>query len=401
LRILFLSDNFPPEVNAPATRTYEHSREWVAQGHEVTVITCAPNFPKGKLYDGYRNDLSQTEVIDGIKVIRVWSLIASNRGTLIRILDFISFAMMAFWRSLFIKTDIIVATSPQFFPAVTAYLLSIIKWRPWIFEVRDLWPESIKTVGAIESIFIFRLLEKLELFLYRRANHIIVVTDSFKKDLHARGISRDKISTIKNGINRNDIHITKSRSELRKELSIPEDAVVLGYIGTHGMAHGLDFIVRQAKDNDEVIFLFIGEGAVKRELLKLKDELSLSNIVMIDAVPKQSIYSYINMIDIALINLKKSDTFKKVIPSKIFENAALQRPILLGVEGEAKSIVQHYQAGLAFIPEDAEDFKLKLNQLRSDKKLYSKCQMGGIKLAKSHDRKSLANEMLVVMMDTI
>ena len=159
MKILFLTDNFPPEVNAPASRTYDHAREWVKAGHEVTVITCAPNFPKGKVYQGYKNKWRQEEVMDGIKVIRVWSYIAANKGFVKRTLDFISFSVTSFIAGLTQKTDLIVATSPQFFTALAGRTLSFWKRTPWVMEVRDLWPESIKTVGAMKDNAFIRYFE--------------------------------------------------------------------------------------------------------------------------------------------------------------------------------------------------------------------------------------------------
>ena len=158
-RILFLTDNFPPEVNAPATRTLEHAREWVKKGHDVTVITCAPNFPHGKVYDGHSNALISKELMDGIRVVRVWTYIAANEGFVKRILDYISFAVMSFLAGLFIRTDVIVATSPQFFTAVAGRALSAVKFKPWVMEVRDLWPESIVAVGAMSEGRVYRFLE--------------------------------------------------------------------------------------------------------------------------------------------------------------------------------------------------------------------------------------------------
>src|SRR5680860_563989 len=140
MKLLFLTDNFPPELNAPATRTYEHCREWVKEGMEVTVITCFPNFPKGKIFPGYKNKLYQIEEMEGIKVIRVWSFIAENKGMAKRFIDFISFAVSGFLAGLFQKDiDKIIITSPQFFVSFSGYLLSLLKRKPWVFEVRDLW----------------------------------------------------------------------------------------------------------------------------------------------------------------------------------------------------------------------------------------------------------------------
>ncbi|MFV0276915.1 MAG: glycosyltransferase family 4 protein, partial [Parahaliea sp.] len=174
MHILFLSDNFPPEGNAPATRTYEHAREWVRQGHEVTVITCAPNFPEGVLFEGYRNRWYQTEDLRGIRVVRVKTYITANQGFVKRILDYISFGLMGCIAGLFQRRpDVIVATSPQFFCACGGWLLSVLRRRPWIFELRDIWPASITAVGAMDKGLAVRFLEKIEMFLYHRANRIV------------------------------------------------------------------------------------------------------------------------------------------------------------------------------------------------------------------------------------
>ncbi|MCX5652986.1 MAG: glycosyltransferase family 4 protein, partial [Planctomycetota bacterium] len=189
MHILFLTDNFPPEVNAPASRTFEHCREWVKAGHKVTVITCAPNFPKGRVFDGYRNKLWQRETIEGIEVIRVWSYITANEGFVRRILDYQSYMLSSFLASFFVrKVDVIVGTSPQFFTACSAYAVSLFRFRPYIFELRDLWPESIKAVGAMKNERAIRFLEAVEMFLYRKSARVVSVTRSFKDILVRRGI---------------------------------------------------------------------------------------------------------------------------------------------------------------------------------------------------------------------
>ena len=194
MHILFLSDNFPPEVNAPATRTFEHCTEWVKLGAKVTVVTCFPNFPKGKIYDGYKNKIWQKDETSGMRVIRVWTFIYPNEGFVGRILDYLSFMITSFVCGLFVrKVDLVIGTSPQFFTACSAYFISLFKRVPWVFEVRDLWPESIKAVGAIGSVNILRLLEKLELYLYNKADLIILVTNSFKQKLKNRGVKPEKL----------------------------------------------------------------------------------------------------------------------------------------------------------------------------------------------------------------
>ena len=396
MKILFLTDNFPPEVNAPATRTYQHCREWVKLGAEVTVITCFPNFPKGEIYAGYKNKLYQKEVIDGINVIRVWSYIASNSGTIKRTLDYLSFGIMAVLFGLFRKTDVIIGTSPQFFTPCAARVLHILKRKPWIFEVRDLWPESIKAVGAISNERILRFLEKLEMSLYKSANKIVVVTDTFKKNISSRGIDETKIEIIKNGVILPE-NVSNQNERLREKLGL-KDKFVVGYIGTHGLAHKLDFILDSAPAvNSNVHFLLIGDGAQKSNLLDQHKKLGLQNLSMLEPIPKEEIFNYIAAIDVALVYLKKSDAVKTVLPSKIFENAALQEPILMGVEGEAKELIESYDAGLCFIPEDRNDFLNKLDSIHSDKEQYNRFQFGCQNLAKDFKREKLALRMYEIL----
>ncbi|MCK3685165.1 glycosyltransferase family 4 protein [Maribellus sp. YY47] len=400
MRILFLTDNFPPEVNAPATRTYEHCKEWVKQGVNVTVITCFPNFPQGKVYEGYKNKRIHHEIIDGIKVIRVWSYITANEGFVKRTLDYISFSFSAFWAGLFQKTDLIIATSPQFFTALAGRTLSFWKRKPWIMEVRDLWPESIKTVGAMKDNIFIRYFEKEELWCYKSAYKIVTVTDAFKENLIRKGIAPEKIKVVKNGANMELFKPVEKDRQLLKELDL-EGKTILGYIGTHGMAHKLDFLADCARQlqNTSYHFLFLGNGAEKQKLVEKVKQEQLKNITLLDSVPKNEVVRYLSIIDIALINLRKSDLFKTVIPSKIFENAAMQIPILIGVDGEARSIVEQYEAGLFYEPEDIEDFLTKLKKLKQPEQ-YQKCQQGGLKLAQAFDRKKLAGNLLQILKDT-
>ena len=401
MKILFITDNFPPELNAPATRTYDHCQEWIKKGVDVTIITCAPNFPHGKVYDGYKNRLFHKEEIDGMKVIRVWSYMAFNSGFTKRILDYTSFSFVAFWVGLFQKYDVIIATSPQFFTTWTGWALSKVRRKPWIFELRDLWPESIKTVGAMNQGKVIELLEKIELGLYKDADRIIPVTDAFKTNLINRGIEDDKIHVVTNG---SDMVLFSPREKdeyLLKSLAL-EKKFIVGYIGTHGMAHSLDFIVSTiAKIKDKSIhFLFIGDGAMKKAIVAMAEDLQLANVTFLNPVRKEDVPKYLSIVDVSLAPLKKEDNFKTVIPSKIFEAAAMQKPILLGVEGQAQEIVEKYDAGLCFEPENEEDFLEKLTQVR-DAKRYKLLQKGCESLAQDFDRKKLANKMLELIENVV
>jgi glycosyltransferase involved in cell wall biosynthesis len=392
MRILFLTDNFPPEVNAPATRTFEHCKEWAKQGIDVTVITCAPNFPEGKIYKGYKNKLIQREVIDGVKVIRVWTYITANEGFVKRIIDYLSFMVSAFFAGLTVKTDVIIATSPQFFTAVAGRWLSFWKRTPWIMEVRDLWPESITAVGAAKRTIAIRFFEWLEKRMYKSASKIVVVTDSFAKIIcEKHHVNHSKIKVIKNGANLDLFKPQPKNQQLITNLGL-ENKIIIGYIGTHGMAHALDFVLNTAKSIEHLNyhFLLIGAGAKRKELIQLKEDLHLKNVTMLEAIPKQEVIEYTSILDIGLVNLKKSDTFKSVIPSKIFELAAMHIPILLGVEGESAAIINTYKVGLTFEPENAQDFIEKLNQIQTQ-------QFNFDELTKDFDRKNLAHQFLQFM----
>ncbi|MBC5646513.1 glycosyltransferase family 4 protein [Parabacteroides sp. BX2] len=399
MKILFLTDNFPPEVNAPATRSYEHCKEWVQRGIDVTIITCFPNFPQGKIYKGYKNKLYQSEFIDGIHVIRVWTYITANEGFIKRTLDYISFSVSGFIAGLFQKTDIIIATSPQFFTALSGRTLSFWKRKPWIMEVRDLWPESIKTVGAMNENILIRYFEWQEKRCYHSAKKIVVVTDSFKRRLVERGIDSSKIEVVKNGVNRSLFVPVVKDLQLLNELGL-QNKKIIGYIGTHGMAHKLDFILQCAKGMEgrsNYHFLFLGSGAEKRNLLDLKEKLDLKNVTMLDPVSKLEVKRYISILDIALINLRKSELFTTVIPSKIFENAGMEIPILMGVNGEAREIIESYHAGVCFEPESETEFCEKLDLLLTDENLYNECKEGCKKLSLDFDRNLLANKMLQII----
>jgi glycosyltransferase involved in cell wall biosynthesis len=399
MKILFITDNFTPEVNAPATRTYEHVKEWIKDKNvEVTIITCAPNFPHGKVYDGYKNKLYQKEYIDGIEVIRVWSYITSNSGFLKRVLDYISFGIMAFLVGLFKKHDLIIATSPQFFTTWAAWGLSKIKRKPWIFELRDLWPESIKTVGAMKQGKAIDTLEKIELGLYKSCNKVVAVTDAFKTNLINRGIDTNKIEVVTNGSNMELFSPREKNQELLKSLNL-ENKFVIGYIGTHGMAHSLDFIVNSiSKIKDEDIhFLFIGDGAMKQKVLEIAKYLNIKNATFLNPIKKDDVPDYLNICDVSLAPLKKEDNFKTVIPSKIFEASAMLKPTLLGVEGQAQEIIETHNAGLCFEPENEKDFIEKVQILKNNKEKYIELQKGCEELAMAYDRKRLAQKMLEII----
>ena len=335
MHILFFSDNFPPETNA-GKQNVDHCRCWAEMGHQVTVITGVL-FSRGKFFR--LSKLFQKEFVCGITVIRVWTYISKNEGTIKRSLDYLSYMVTSFFAGLFVRdVDIIVGTSPQFFTVCSAYFSSKMKNVPWVFELRDLWPESIKAVGAITTSKLIRLLEAIELHLYKNSDLIICVTKSFK-EICGAGIERAKIEVITNGANTALFSPLKPDENLRRSLGL-ESKFVLGYVGTHGMAHGLNTLLEAAKqfqNNDETgdfRILFLGDGVEKDALIKRAHELKLKNTIFGSRAERQSSCILV-YIDVA-IHLKREELFETVIPSKLFECMAMGLPVLHGVSGSQR-----------------------------------------------------------------
>jgi len=406
MKILFLTDNFPPEVNAPASRTFEHCREWANAGHDVTVITCSPNFPKGKVFAGYKNKLWQREIMDGIQVIRVWSYITSNSGIKLRILDYMSYMVSAIVAAPFVRrADLVIGTSPQFFTACAAYVVSRVKRKPFVFELRDIWPESIKAVGAMKDSAVIRMLERLELYLYRKADRIVSVTNAFKSTLIDRGVDGGKISVVTNGVDLTRFHPRPKDPELTASLGL-EGKFVAGYIGTHGMAHALETILRVAAllrdvpGGDRFRILLIGDGAQKAALEKQASEENLDNLIFVDSVPKDEVVRYWSLLDVSIIHLRKTDLFKTVIPSKLFEGMGMGVPVLHGVAGESAEIVEREGVGIVFEPENAEALLQELTSLEQDPARYDDLRARCLLAAPNYQRNILAGNMLRILEET-
>ena len=401
MRILFLSDNFPPETNAPANRLYDHAVRWVQAGHEVTVVTCAPNFPEGRLFPGYRNRWYAVEEWDGIRVVRVKSYITSNEGFLKRTLDYVSFMVSGFISGLLQKhPDVVVASSPQFFAAVGGWALAAVRRKPFIFELRDLWPASIVAVGAMEESRTIRLLEKLELFLYRRAKRVVAVTHAFKQDLISRGIDGGKIDVVLNGVDLTRYQPMTPDEALRREHGL-EGKFVVGYMGTHGMAHALDKVLEAAallRDREEIVFLFVGAGAAKAELEVQARERGLTNLRFVPRQPKEAMPGYWSLCDLALIPLRDTPVFESVIPSKMFECMAMGIPVLMSLpEGEATGILGESGAGVCVPPENPQAMAEAIQSLQGDPQRRAALRERGLEAARTYSRDQQADKMLAAL----
>lgn len=395
MKVLFLTDNFVPEQNASARRSYEHCRQWVRQGVQVTVITTVPNFPLGKAQPPYRNRLYARERIDGIDVVRVWSFLAPNSGVVLRALDFASFAVTGFFAGLAQKADVIVATSPQLLTAVCGRLLSFTRRRPWVFEVRDIWPESITAVGAMKEGMIMHLLRGLERGLYRSAERIVTVTEPMRDQLIARGVPEEKLGVVPNGADLTRLLPRLRPAALAAELKL-NDKFVVGYVGTHGLAQGLEVVVKSAAlvGESNIHFLFVGEGARRDFLIKLAARLNLRNVTFVRGVSSDIAVEYLALADAIVVSLKNSALFDGALPSKIFEAAAMEKPLLLSAKGLSADVVRRYHAGIVAEPENPQALAAAVLELYRDKRLRDSFRDGCRALARQYNRETLANRML-------
>lgn len=405
MRILFLTENFPPERNASAARVYERACYWVKWGHEVTVLTCAPNFPEGKVFPGYRNKWRQVEMVDGIRVVRVKTFITANEGIVLRTLDFLSFMGSAMVAGLFQKNpDVVISTSPQFFAAVGGWGLAGLRRKPFIFELGDLWPASIAAVGAMDENVFLRWMERLELFLYRRSAAVIALTSSFKDDLVRRGILPGKIAVVINGVDIPRYAPRPRDMELAKTYGL-DDHFVVGYIGTHGMAHALEKVLDVAERMErlpDVRFLFVGGGAGKAKLEEDLAKRKLKNVVLVPPQPKGRMPEFWSLCSVALVHLKDTPVFESVIPSKIFEAMGMGLPILLASpKGEASRIVEKEEAGLWVPAENPTALEEGILRLKNDEELYRLCASRSLGAAPRYSRERQARDVLKVAEEVI
>lgn len=398
MNILFLSHYYPPEVNAPATRTYEHCKRWVTSGHKVTVVTCAPNCPDGKVYKGYKNRFS-SEQVDGVEIRRVWTYLAPNKGFLKRILNFLSYLVATFIYCIRMKNvDVVIATSPQFFCGWAGVVLGRLRGWPFILEIRDIWPESIVTVGAMKKSMFIKMLEILEKRMYAAALHIVAVGEGYKKKIVEKGIDPDKISVIVNGV---DItRFTHANTELdMKKRYCAENKFVCSYIGTVGMAHGLEVVLEaskmcKTKDLSDVVFWIVGDGAQREELELRAQKESLQQVIFTGRLPKETMPDIIAASDCSLVHLRGTELFGTVIPSKIFELMAMDVPIVMAVKGEALDIVEQSGAGIAMEPDNPQSL---LDCIATIKKRGRVAFSGRTFVEKNFNRDVLAQGMLEII----
>lgn len=380
MRILYLSQYFPPEVGATQTRAYEMAHHLVTAGHQVTVITEIPNHPKGIFPPEYRGKLYEYTTLDGIEVIRVWVKTSPVKNFWRRMAFYLSYMLNGTLVGLLLARDnydVIYATSPPLFVGGAALALSYLRRIPLFFEVRDLWPESAVAMGELNHAKAIRLAEWLEKACYRRARQIVVVTRGIYNRLLERGYPSSKLTLIPNGAN---VELFQFQAEagraLREKLGVQNKFVVI-YAGIHGLAQNLETIVEAATKlatETDIHFLFVGEGPVKHEIVNLTNERQLTNVTFHPEAPREQMPGFLSAANVAVVPLRHLDLFQGALPSKMFDAWACQCPTLVSIDGEARQVLAEAQAGLYVEPENSEALAAAILQLKND--LATSLQMG-------------------------
>jgi colanic acid biosynthesis glycosyl transferase WcaI len=377
VKILYISQYFPPEMGAPSARASELAAHWANSGHEVSVLTGFPNHPTGVVPAEWRDRLRRLtykEKVGAVNVFRTWLWPLPNRKAHERMRNYASFCVSAALRGLTIpRPDVIIASSPQLLVGLSGWWLAFARQIPLAFEVRDLWPESLTAVGVGDgNSLLHHSLAAIARFLYERSDRIVVVTSAFKEHLIQRWeLPADKIAIVENGVETALFAPAQASTngELRRKLGA-EGKFLVCYIGTMGMAHGLEILLDAAaqlhRQNSNAHFLLVGEGAEKERIKSLAQSRGLTNVKFLDQQPRETIPAFISASDACVVLLKKAEVFKTVIPTKMLEFMSCARPVIVGVGGQARRLVENAGAGIAIEPEDPKALVGAINALSAD-----------------------------------
>lgn len=396
MRILWIAQWFPPDLGALPARITEMASVWVAEGHQVTVLTAFPHHPLGEVPPQYRGRWVVREKYGAIDVVRCWLLALPNRRMWQRTLCQVSFGitslLLGIWRAG--KPDVVVVSSPPFFTVPSAWLMARLKRRPLVFEVRDLWPAVFVEMGVMKRGLAYRILEAMEEFFYRAAARVIVVTRAFRQDLISRGVDANKIGVIPNGADIDIYGGEEGRPRYRQALG-GDDKFLVTFVGTHGVATGLDQILDAAQvlnGDARFAFAFVGEGAERDRLIESARSRGLTNVTFHHAVSKEDVRDVYASSDLSIVCLKPVPFLDKFIPSKIFEIIASGTPIIAALGGEAGEIVR--EAGHIVIPAgDGAAIAREIRALAENPSRIEEMKRRGRAYIAGHfDRRKLARE---------
>ena len=404
MRIAYVCHYFVPEPAAPAARVHEFARAWVQARHQVDVVTTFPNHPVGRIPREYQGRLRSTEWIDGIRVLRCWLYAVPNRGVGRRGLDHLSFMITAVLLGLpwLRPVDVVIASSPTLFSALSAWLMARIRGVPFVLEVRDLWPDAIVDLRLMRrGSFTVRVLEELARFLYGQAARVVVVTNAFGDRLAAQGVARSKLAVIPNGADTHFFAPASDGHEVRAAMGL-DGRFVVAYVGSHGLSHGLGAVLDAAAARPEVTFLLVGDGADRERLLAERDRRQLRNVIMRPSVSKSEVPAMYAAADACLVPLRDVPIFETFVPSKLFEVLAAGRPVIGAVRGEARDILNRSGGALVVDPERGDQLAQAIDRLQSDADLRADLALHGRAFAQQeYDRDVLARRYLEVLREVV
>jgi len=404
LKILLIHQYFLEQNDPGGSRFNEMTKVWVREGHEVTVLCGMLNYVTGKIPEKYnRKFVAESEYEPRLKVIR--SYVSSNYNTsfLGRLWAYFSFVFSSIWAGVFKvkgKHDVILVTSPPLFVGITAYILAKIKRLPFVFEVRDLWPESAIDTGVITNKWIIKFAYSFEAFIYRRAHLINVLTPAFRDQLiEKKNVVEEKIIFIPNAADfslSDQLLSNFDEHQFRKDNGLAGKFVVT-YVGAHGVANHLDQLLDAAEfiDDHDIVIQLIGDGMEKNKLINDANNRGLKNIKFVNSVPKSEVFKYILASDMGASVLKKVDTFKTIYSNKTFDYMACKKPVLLAIDGVSRELVEKADCGVFVEPENGKVISEAILNAKNNRELYLKKGENGYNYAKQNfDRKVLANHYL-------
>jgi glycosyltransferase involved in cell wall biosynthesis len=405
-KILFLSPYFPPEMGAPSARVSELARHWVQAGHDVTVLTAFPNQPNGVVPPQYRKAMRRlilTEDYHGARVERTWLIPTPNRKPWERIANYSSYCFSALLRGLFLpRPEVIIGTSPQMLAAVAGLWLAKLRGVPFIFEVRDLWPESLAGVGlAGHKQALYRLVGRLAAMLYRRSDHVVVVSPAFREHLHRNwNVPLERISIVVNGVEPQVFSPAPPDQRLLGELGLAGKFVV-SYIGMLGSAQGVSTILEAAallRHRPEIAFLLVGDGAERGRIEGQVREQKLENLKLLPQQPRSAVPGLIASSNACLVVLRDAEVFKTVIPTKMLEFMSCARPVVVAVQGQAREIVEAAEAGICVPPENPGALAAAVERLYGDEAERERLGQNGRRYIVGHmSREQTASDYLKVI----
>ena len=361
MRILYLTQYFPPELGAGENRAFEMAKNLQRLGHKITVITEFPNYPSGIVPKKYRFKLFEKRKLEGIEVIRTYVKAAPKRSFKNRILFYLSFMFTSILASLKLhrKFDLIYATSPPLFVGLAGYLIARIKKINFVFEVRDIWPDVAVALGELRNKTVIELAKRVERLCYKKARKVITVSRGWSLLLQDKGIPPEKIEVVYNGA-ATGLFKNSLDSEICKEKMGYKGKFLALYFGTMGLAHGVDLLVEAAellKEKEEIKFLMVGNGPYLDKIKKLKELNKLSNLDIQNEKPREVLIKMIAAADVCLVPVRQRELFKSVLPLKMFEAWACGRPVVLSVNGEARKHLEKARAGTWAEPENVKGIK--------------------------------------------